>query len=325
MTTLKDKYLATVWGLHIGDAIWAPFETMNADQVKTQLAAMDGLRFFAYENPWPKDRNGRLLPAGRPTDDSDQAADLCYSLLQCNGIDQSHLREALRNSAIHGVSRLWKGQATGAGRTTRAMLGNDEEKRAYTLQHPLASNGSLMRSAPMALWFGPTSTMDPTVYGTDYQMVKAMSEVTHTHPDSIAACWLYVRILRNALAGREINEVEVQSGFDLRIGDYVVEIERGCGLPEDPGSFENGWGGAEYTLKVAIHAVLTTTSFEDCIRTVGLAGGDTDTYGAVAGALAGAIYGTRGIPKEWQDTILGKKPMQTFAEQIYKLRMESVV
>lgn len=322
MITLNDRFIATLWGLHIGDAIWAPFETKPAERIPL-LLGWRGLRFHRYRNPWPKDRNGVRLPAGRPTDDSDQAADLCYSLLQCNGIDQSHLREALRNSVVHGVSRLWKGQATGAGRTTRAMLGDDEEKRAYALQHPLASNGSLMRSAPMALWFGPTSTMDPTVYGTDYQMVKAMSEVTHTHPDSIAACWLYVRMLRNALADRDIMDVQITGEFDERIIHYLHEVEECGGRPADPGSFDKGWGGAEYTLKVALHAILTTDSFEACIRKVGLAGGDTDTYGAVAGGLAGAIYGTRDIPRKWRNTILGKRSMEIYADQIYTLHMKS--
>lgn len=250
MTNLQDKCTATLWGLNIGDAIWAPFETMTADEVRLKLTKVGGLRFFDYENPWPKDRNGELLPAGRPTDDSDQAADLCYSLLQCYSLDPEHLRRSLRNSVVYGESRLWTGQATGAGKTTRAMLGDDEEKRAKILAQPYASNGSLMRSAPLALWLGPHDPNTPEHSdGSFYQMVKTMSEVTHTHPDSVAACWLYIRMLRRVLAERDLREVEPHNDFDQRVLEHIVEVDHhGC-PSSDPGSFQNGWGAAEYTLK----------------------------------------------------------------------------
>lgn len=35
-------------------------------------------------------------------------------------------------------------------------------------------------------------------------------------------------------------------------------------------------------------------------------GDDTDTTGAVAGALAGIVYGIEGIPAEWLDTLRDK-------------------
>lgn len=320
MIALRDRYIGTLWGLHIGDAIWAPYETRSAAEIPA-LIGWRGLRFRRYLNPWPKDNNGRYLPAGRPTDDSDQAADLCFSLRQCEGIDQVHLRESLRNSVVGGVSRLWNGTATGAGRTTKAMLGDDEEKKAATILNPVPSNGSLMRSAPMALWLGPAPRGYPHPHGNDYQMVRRMSEVTHTHQDAINACWLYVRMLRNMLADRDFIDVESTNEFDVRVLSYVSSVLNGGGLPKDPGSFKNGWGGAEYTLKVALHAVLTTDSFEQCIRKVGLAGGDTDTYGAVAGAMAGALYGMQAIPRNWRNTILGKEVMYRYAMDLYCIKM----
>lgn len=321
MISLKERYIATLIGGLIGDSIWAPFETDPAAVVAEKLRSLRGLRYHKYRNPWPADDNGEFLPAGRPTDDSDQTADLCFSLLQCDGIDPSHLRRSLQNSVQHGHSRLWKrGRATGAGGTTRRMLSTDASEQAEARANPIASNGSLMRSAPMALWLGPTPEgVFPAADSEDFELVKRMSAVTHVHPDSIAACWLQVRMLRNALAGRGIDEVEIQSPFDLRVFDYAVEVERGRGLPEDPGSFKNGWGGAEHTLKVALHAILTTDSFEECIRTVGLTGGDTDTYGAVAGNLAGAIYGLKAIPKQWRNIAIGADVMQNYAESIHSV------
>lgn len=325
MILLKDRYIATLLGLHIGDAIWAPYETMSARAVAQALKGRRGVvGFHRYKNPWPDDDNGTFLPAGRPTDDSDQTADLCYSLLHCDGIDPAHLRRALQNSVTHGVSRLWRGRATGAGGTTRRMLSDDETQQAEARANPIASNGSLMRSAPMALWLGPTPSGYPTPKGGDYQAVKAMSEVTHVHPDSVAACWLYVRMLRNALAGRDISDVKPVNKFDRRIRRFWEETEAGGPLPPDPGSFKNGWGSAEYSLKVALWALWNgEDSFTRTIEIVGLAGGDTDTYGAIAGALAGAVYGTKTIPKRWRNTILGADIMRQYAEGIYAVRLQT--
>ena len=39
--------------------------------------------------------------------------------------------------------------------------------------------------------------------------------------------------------------------------------------------------------------------FEDCLVDVVNRGGDADTTGAIAGMLAGALYGQQAIPKRW--------------------------
>ena len=44
MTTLFDYYLATLWGGHIGDAFWAPYETRSALEVE-RLLEPKGPRF----------------------------------------------------------------------------------------------------------------------------------------------------------------------------------------------------------------------------------------------------------------------------------------
>jgi ADP-ribosyl-[dinitrogen reductase] hydrolase len=42
-----------------------------------------------------------------------------------------------------------------------------------------------------------------------------------------------------------------------------------------------------------------TGNFEDCLVRVVNRGGDADTSGALAGQLAGALYGVQGIPVRW--------------------------
>lgn len=57
------------------------------------------------------------------------------------------------------------------------------------------------------------------------------------------------------------------------------------------------------TLEAAVWCVMTTDSYAECVlRAVNL-GEDTDTVAAVAGGLAGALYGLDGIPQVWLDKL----------------------
>jgi len=58
----------------------------------------------------------------------------------------------------------------------------------------------------------------------------------------------------------------------------------------------------------AVWGLLTTSSFEEAVVQVVNLGDDTDTAGAVVGALAGAAYGLEAIPKRWRDALRGEWP-----------------
>jgi ADP-ribosyl-[dinitrogen reductase] hydrolase len=48
-----------------------------------------------------------------------------------------------------------------------------------------------------------------------------------------------------------------------------------------------------------LHHLFRTRSFEECLVAVVNQGGDADTTGAIAGAIAGAYYGVEGMPRSW--------------------------
>ena len=81
---MLDRFKGTLVGVHVGDSIGAPYETWGPKAIADDLQQRGQLEFFDYKNPWAKDGNEAILPAGRPTDDSDQTADLCFSLLANN-------------------------------------------------------------------------------------------------------------------------------------------------------------------------------------------------------------------------------------------------
>ena len=74
------------------------------------------------------------------------------------------------------------------------------------------------------------------------------------------------------------------------------------------------------TLEAALWCLLTTDSYKECVLKAVNLGEDTDTTAAVAGALAGALYGLGGIPAEWlamlQRRELIEKICEAFSESV---------
>ena len=56
---------------------------------------------------------------------------------------------------------------------------------------------------------------------------------------------------------------------------------------------------------------MNTNSYEACVLAAVNLGDDTDTTAAVAGALAGTVYGIEAIPQEWVDTLRGKELIES--------------
>ena len=54
------------------------------------------------------------------------------------------------------------------------------------------------------------------------------------------------------------------------------------------------------TMQTVFHCFFRSRSFEGCLIDTVNQGGDADTTGAIAGALAGAYYGEESIPQRWR-------------------------
>ena len=59
------------------------------------------------------------------------------------------------------------------------------------------------------------------------------------------------------------------------------------------------------TFDAALWCLANTSSYAECALAAVNLGDDTDTTAAVAGALAGIVYGVEGIPSEWLDKLRG--------------------
>ena len=62
---------------------------------------------------------------------------------------------------------------------------------------------------------------------------------------------------------------------------------------------------------------MTTKDYKSCVLKAVNLGDDTDTVAAVAGGLAGAMYGLDGIPKKWLSTLKKRKYIEKMCEDVY--------
>jgi ADP-ribosylglycohydrolase len=152
-------------------------------------------------------------------------------------------------------------------------------------------NGSLMRILPLA--FIPCSVND----------VNTVSGLTHNHEISKRACRLYLIIAEQILKGNPFRAYYTDT--DIWGGEFsrVREIWK---LTRDE---IKSSGYVVDTLEAALWCLYHTNTYRDCVLTAVNLGEDTDTVAAVAGGLAGILYGCggeSGIPDEWISQIARK-------------------
>jgi ADP-ribosyl-[dinitrogen reductase] hydrolase len=152
-----------------------------------------------------------------------------------------------------------------------------------------AGNGSLMRLAPAAIrcW-------------NDREQLRSIaarqSATTHGAPEAISACVGFADILADAIHGLPRSQVlrNKAGGYAGTIKDILGGSWRG--KPRDQISSS---GYVAHSLEAAIWSVARTSSFEDAVLTAANLGGDADTTAAIAGQLAGALFGASAIPSQW--------------------------
>ena len=113
-----------------------------------------------------------------------------------------------------------------------------------------------------------------------------------------------------------------QYGYEADVPRRVREAVRGAvGAEVDDVRADGGSKGYTLlTLRLALIALWRAPGFEQGLRSVVEAGGDTDTNGAVAGAVLGARFGLDAIPARWRRRIAeiraGRTPPESYADRL---------
>lgn len=325
-----DRFCGAMVGTLCGDALGAPYEWKKAEDIKTDIHQRDGLVAHEYEpfdyvEPW---KGKRTMSKGQPTDDTELAAALALSLVEAGGLNEENLFGHLRSFMIDRRSLLTE-RAYGSGSTLKAALTPPTYAEsvklfgAGTMPTP-PSNGSLMRCIPIPLMFGSNIKVLAAA-------ARDQSRVTHQNPLSVAACVAYTVLVSFVLAGSE--PALAWGKTQVAIGSTSLAHEPGMSevlkiplwrAPDDDDIWPaepRGPGDAVTSLHAALWASAYSSDFADGIIKVISLGGDTDTYGAIAGGILGAHFGIAGIPEKWTKVLQGREVMEVLASQLYDIAL----
>lgn len=299
-----ERYTGSILGLAIGDALGAPVEFMQRDTFTPVSDYQIGGKFN--------------VAIGEYTDDTAMALCLAQSLIEKQGMDpQDQLDKYVAWYQDGYMSAT--GRSIGCGKTVLLSLmrfmrircnecGNSRMKKG-------AGNGSLMRVAPVALFYAKDLQ-------TAMEMAAISSYTTHGLKVCADACMMMTGLMVGALEGKEKKELlsESYAKYLLSLPSEVVsqEIEEIiCGSYKLKSREEiSSSGYVVSTLEAALWAFYHTDTFEEGVLLSVNLGHDADTVAAVYGQLAGAYYGVEGIPKHLRENLIHVKKIVITAKTL---------
>jgi ADP-ribosyl-[dinitrogen reductase] hydrolase len=257
------------------------------------------------------------LEPGQWTDDTSMALCLAASLVEAGGFDPADQIERYLRWLREGYMSC-TGALFDVGNTVRAALAKYEtSKNPYSgpTAADTAGNGSLMRLAPVPLFFAD----DPALA---IELAGDSSRTTHGALDAVHACRYFAGLLLGAVSGVDKRTLLAADYAPVRglweatpLSPAVAQVAKGSFKSLAVDQIEAG-GYVIETLQAALWAFSTTDDFRaGALRAVNL-GDDADTTGAVYGQLAGAYYGVDGIPGEWRDKIAKRELILELADQL---------
>ena len=298
---MNNRLEAILFGVAVGDALGVPVEFKRRGSFH-----VDGMQGHGTHDQlagtWSDDTSLTLALADVLADGTIPLAGLARNFIAWHDTGaftpHGHVFD-IGNATANAIARLKSGIAP-------EMAGGAEEFDN--------GNGSLMRIAPLVAVLVDKEPEER------YRITKAVSSITHAHPWAVTACFLYLEILRKLYIGQPKENAYMELRSELVAPPSF--LDRGALakfsriLQEDirflAESQIRSSGFVVDTLEASLWCFLTTADYKDAVLKAVNLGEDTDTTGAVTGALAALAYGIDAIPHEWCDQLQGQ-------EQITKL------
>lgn len=262
------------------------------------------------------------LNSGEWTDDTSMDLCLADSLIETGGFDAGDQMDRYLRWKNEGYLSS-NGRAFDIGITIRDALGKYEKQTGErdpfcgSISPASAGNGSLMRLAPVPLYFASDA-------GDAIRLSAESSRTTHGARECIDACRYFAGLIIGALEGRSKDELLSESFTPVPglwesepLTDRIAEIAKGSFKDRKPPPISGpGQGYVVLSLHAGLWAFYHTNTFrQGALKVVNL-GYDADTYGAIYGQLAGAFYGNGSIPDEWLALLARRELIEQLANRL---------
>lgn len=325
-----DRAAGALYGLALGDALGMPTQIMSRAAIAARFGRVTGFEAGPPDNPVAAG-----LPAGSVTDDTDQALIVGRLLAGSGGhIDPSRLAAELLEWE---AGMRAKGSLDLLGPSTKAAL--DAVGRGVPVTETGrtgTTNGAAMRVTPVGVAF-PVRPLDAFL-----DKVVESCQVTHDTTLGVAGAAAVAAAVSAAVDGADLpaamDAAEQAAHAGAARGHWAAGADiaarirwaRGtvAGVPEaeatDLISELIGTSVAGQESIPAAFAVLELAGddpWRACLLAANL-GGDCDTIGAMAGAVAGAVTGLGGLPADAVATLrtVNGLDLEPLAERLLALR-----
>uniref|UniRef100_A0A0N5AEJ1 ADP-ribosylhydrolase ARH3 n=1 Tax=Syphacia muris TaxID=451379 RepID=A0A0N5AEJ1_9BILA len=290
------KALGCLYGQLIGDAFGCRYEFFNAAKTANMMKKdSDPNGFIPILGGGPFG-----LSPGQVTDDSEMALSLAASLCRCKSFDAVDVTTAYVQWAQSGPPDI--GIATAAALTVGVLFQKTIRTEKKAAENKVIdnverhnggslSNGCLMRISPLAVAVSKSSSsmLDAAVEGD--------CRLTHCNKICFDAVRVYCHAIGSLLNGSSAKKAYSDALSYCRtsvVKDVLVAAEgqpkpvkTSCGMVEGDTKCMGYIGVA---LQSAFFELLHADSFANGILSAVERGGDTDTNGAIVGALLGNLF-----------------------------------
>jgi poly(ADP-ribose) glycohydrolase ARH3 len=312
---LESKFIGSLLGTHVGDALGAPFE--GQDMVTIQ---------FKYGTI--KEMREGFRGKGYYTDDTEMMIAVAESLIENEGADVDHMAKQF-------MKRYHPSRGYGWGTRLAISLMKQgvpwQKVGDYIYEGGSFGNGAAMRIAPVGLF-----------YHDDLEALRRAaylsSSITHSHPlgkegAAIHACAVALAVAMNP------EETLDKESFISKLWEFtsaettlyrellyrVRSLFHQKPSPEEVVALLGNNSTAMGSVPTAIYSFLAHSgSFEEALIYAVNLGGDCDTIGAMTGAVAGAYHGKEGIPHRWLNDLengpLGRTYIEEIARSLFRVK-----
>jgi len=303
--TLRSKFLGSLVGTGVGDALGASLEGWRRVDEAEIRALAEKRSTLAY------------------TDDTHMMIGVAESLIENKGFDGEHMTRRFMENYRR---EPFRGYGPGPPRVFRLIKGGEAWDKAAEKLYGGGSfgNGSAMRIAPVGVF-----------YYDDLDKLKEIayqsSQITHAHELGKEGAALQAYAI--ALATQADPSSAFQGDeFLRRLTDFIKHevyqqklksVEKLLGEKDRAEVVAQLGHGIEAfnSVPTAIYSFLShPSSFEEAVIYAISLGGDTDTIGAMTGAISGAYLGIEAIPSKWQERLENRGYITQLADRLWRIR-----
>jgi ADP-ribosyl-[dinitrogen reductase] hydrolase len=292
----RDQAVGAMLGLAVGEAVGVM--TAGLERSTREWSEMLG--------------GGKLdLKPGEWAWDTAATLALANSLLEHPSFDEQDFIERLIEHRDHG-SYSPKAEAVGLGGMTAVALNNFAQFGEVRAGDPAGkpTNGFLARMAPVAIRFWKRRDQVLTI-------ARRQSAVTHSGLGLAQLSEQFAEMIALALADHPKAELLTGRFFDKRSCQTLTYGQ----LKAVPKSQIISDQDAGNSFAAALWCVATGDGFEGAVVNALNLAGDATSIGAMAGQLAGAIYGARRIPAHWLEQLAGRERIEEAALRLFDAGM----